>query len=212
MRVQHSGLAAGYGRREPVSGVCRKCNRENSECVVCQFCLNCDHTEDECPHIKVSAADASRPNDRYICPRCKVSGDHWASHCPSLSKDLLKRRFHGKSLRDVYAMSKQSGGERSQKHRKQSLVTFGRLVDNEVVKSFRKAGKHATKDPAIRSRVVAHLLATMDSSALEKSTTVTAADTQAEIDAEYIRSLEREFAKQKFEADQNRLSPRRTRK
>ena len=39
---------------------------------------------------------------------------------------------------------------------------------------------------------------------LEKSTTVTAAVTQAEIDAEYIRSLEREFAKQKLEADQTR--------
>ena len=47
---------------------------------------------------------------------------------------------------------------------------------------------------------------------LEEFTTVTAALTQADIDAEYIRSLEREFAKQKFEADQSRLSPRRTRK
>ena len=39
---------------------------------------------------------------------------------------------------------------------------------------------------------------------LEKSTTVTAAVTQAEIDAEYIRSLELQFAKQKLEADQTR--------
>jgi hypothetical protein len=116
----------------------------------------------------------------------------------------------------VYAISKQSGGERSQKNRKQSLVTFGKLVDKEVVRSFQKAGKHATRDPAIRSRVVAHLLNTMDGSAsdpaLENSTTVTAALTQADIDAEYIRSLEREFAKQKLVADQSRLSPRRARK
>jgi len=48
--------------------------------------------------------------------------------------------------------------------------------------------------------------------ALDNSTTVTAALTQADIDAEYIRSLEREFAKQKFEADRSRLSPRRARK
>ena len=47
---------------------------------------------------------------------------------------------------------------------------------------------------------------------LEKSTTVTAAATQAEINEEFIRSLERQFAKQKLEADQSRLSPRRTRK
>jgi hypothetical protein len=130
--------------------------------------------------------------------------------------DLLKQRFRGKSLQAVAAMQKHPGGERSQKNRKQSLVTFGKLVDKEVVRSFQKAGKHATRDPAIRSRVVAHLLNTMDGSAsdpaLENSTTVTAALTQADIDAEYIRSLEREFAKQKFEADQSRLSPRRTRK
>jgi hypothetical protein len=143
-------------------------------------------------------------------------GDHWASHCKLLSLDLLKQRFRGKSLQSVAAMKKQPGGERSQKNRKQSLVTFGKLVDNAVVKSFQKADKQATRDPAIRSRVVAHLLATMDGSAsdpaLENSTTVTAALPQADIDAEYIRSLEREFAKQKFEADQFRLSPRRTRK
>ncbi len=61
-----------------------------------------------------------------------------------------------------------------------------------------------------------HLLATMDGSAsdpaLENSTTVTAALTQADIDAEYIRSLDRQFIKHKFEADQLRLSPRRARK
>jgi hypothetical protein len=68
----------------------------------------------------------------------------------------------------------------------------------------------------IRSRVVAHLLATMDGSAsdpaLENSTTVTAALTQADIEGEYIRSLERQFTKHKLEADQFRLSPRRARK
>ena len=43
---------------------------------------------------------------------------------------------------------------------------------------------------------------------LEKSTTVMAALTQADIDAEYIRSLDRQFAKHQLEADQSRLSPR----
>ena len=209
-----------HGRQEPASGACHRCGRSPSECLVCQYCLSCNHTEDNCPHVKVRAEDASRPDDRYTCPRCKTSGDHWASHCQSLSKDLLKQRFRGKSLQDVYAMSKQPGGARSQGNRKQSLVTFGKLVDGEVVKSFRKAGKLATKDPAIRSRVVAHLLATMDNSSsdppLEKpSTTVTAALTQAEVDMDYVRSLERQFAAHAhlaLEADLSRLSPRRARK
>jgi len=48
--------------------------------------------------------------------------------------------------------------------------------------------------------------------ALDNSTTVTAALTQADIDAEYIRSLDRQFAKHQLEADQSRLSPRRVRK
>ena len=155
----------------------------------------------------------------YTCPRCKTSGDHWASHCKSLSKDLLKQRFRGKSLQAVNSMRKQSGHARSHGNRKQSLVTFGKLVNNEVVKSFRKAGKLATKDPEIRSRVVAHLLATMDSSdsdpALEKPATVTvvaAASVSSNVDMEYVRSLQRQFAEHQFAADQNRLSPRRARK
>ncbi len=105
-------------------------------------------------------------------------------------------------------MSKQSGGARSQGNRKQPPVTFGKLVDNEVAKAFRKAGKHATKHPALRSHVVAHLLSTMDGSAsnpaLEKSTTATVAATQAEIDEEYTRSLSNLFAKHQLEADQAR--------
>ena len=40
--------------------------------------------------------------------------------------------------------------------------------------------------------------------ALENSTTVTAALTQADIDAEYIRAMQHEFAKHKLEADQAR--------
>ncbi len=39
---------------------------------------------------------------------------------------------------------------------------------------------------------------------LEEFTTVTAAATQAKIDKEYIRSLERQFARHKLEADQSR--------
>ena len=39
---------------------------------------------------------------------------------------------------------------------------------------------------------------------LEKSTTVTAAATQAEINEEFIRSLERQFAKHQLESDQAR--------
>ena len=82
-----------------------------------------------------------------------------------------------------------------------------------VVKSFRKAGKLATKDPEIRSRVVAHLLATMDSDpVLEKPATVAAASMSSNVDMEYVRSLQREFAAHQFAADQNRLSPRRARK
>ena len=209
--------AATHGRREPVSDVCHRCGRGHSDCVVCQFCLNCNHTEDDCPHVNIDAADASRPNGSYTCPRCLQAGDHWASHCKSLSTDLLKQRFRGKSLQAVNSMRKQSGHARSHGNRKQSLATFGKLVNNEVVKSFRKAGKLATKDPEIRSRVVAHLLATMDSSdsdpALEKpATVVAAASVSSNVDMEYVRSLQRQFAAHQFEADQNRLSPRRTRK
>jgi hypothetical protein len=73
--------ANAHGRQEPVSGVCRKCNRENSECVVCQFRLNCDHTEDDCSHIKVTLqmSGVSRPPEWYVCPRCKTVrvGDHY---------------------------------------------------------------------------------------------------------------------------------------
>ena len=114
-------------------------------------------------------------------------------------------------------MSKQPGGARSQGNRKQSLITLGKLVNNEVVKSFRKAGKLATKDPAIRSRVVAHLLATMDGSdsdpALEKPATVAAASVSSNVDMEYVRSLQRQFAEHQHAADEQfRLSPRRARK
>jgi hypothetical protein len=205
--------AATHDRQEPVSDVCPKCGRGHSDCVVCQFCLRCNHTEDDCPHVNIDAADASRPTGGYTCPRCLQAGDHWASHCKSLSKDLLKQRFRGKSLQAVNSMRKQSGHARSHGNRKQSLVTFGKLVNNEVVKSFRKAGKLATKDPEIRSRVVAHLLATMDSDpVLEKPATVAAASMSSNVDMEYVRSLQREFAAHQFAADQNRLSPRRARK
>ena len=114
-------------------------------------------------------------------------------------------------------MSKQPGGARSQGNRKQSLVTFGKLVDKEVVKSFRTAGKLATKDPAIRSRVVAHLLATMDGSdsdpALEKPATVAAASVSSNVDKEYVRAQQRQFAEHQHAVDEQiRLSPRRARK
>jgi len=209
-RSSHPGTgAATHGRRELA---CRKCGRGHDECVACEFCLTCrcDHSEDACPHVKVSAADASRPDDRYICPRCKRVGDHYASQCKFLSLDLLKQRFRGKSLQEVNAMRKRPGGERSQRNRKQSVASFGAFFENgEVKRVFKKVGNLAAKDPAIRSRVVAHLLATMGSSAsdpaLEKSTTVTAAATQAEIDMEFVRSLELQFAAQSLQADQSRV-------
>ena len=109
-------------------------------------------------------------------------------------------------------MNKQSGGARSQGNRKQSVASFGAsFAKGEVKRVFRKVGDLAAKDPAIRARVVAHLLTTMDSSAsdppLEKSTTVTAATTKAQhdVDMEFVRSLGQQFAKHQHEADQSRV-------
>ena len=108
-------------------------------------------------------------------------------------------------------MSKQSGGARSQGNRKHSVASFGAFSEHgEVKQVFRKVGNLAAKDPAIRARVVAHLLATIDKSASDPpaetpSATVTAAATQAEIDMEFVRSLERQFAAQSLQADQSRV-------
>ena len=44
------------------------------------------------------------------------------------------------------------------------------------------------------------------------ATVVAAASVSSNVDMEYVRSLQRQFARHKLEADQNRLSPRRTRK
>ena len=60
-------------------------------------------------------------------------------HCKLLSKDLLNRRFRGKSHQEVGTMAKQPSGERPQRNRKTS---FGKLVNGEIKKSFR-SGKLA---------------------------------------------------------------------
>jgi hypothetical protein len=206
------------GRQEPAAvahatDTCRKCNRPHSDCIVCEFCLQCHHKTDECPHVHVAAAEAQLPRGQYVCPRCQQpageDGSHWAVHCPRLAKGLLTKEFSGKSAREVFAMSRQPATARlpgSRKKGGQGVYTVGKLVRNEIKRSFRKAGNHAVNDPTVRSRVVAHLLATMDKSAAttpaeKPSTVVTAALTEAEIDYEYIRKLEQEFAKHQLEAD-----------
>jgi hypothetical protein len=202
--------AATQGRRTHASepsepDVCRRCSRPHDQCSVCQFCLMCDHSDDDCPHVNVAAADAEPPYPRYVCPRCKQStkkdGGHWAVHCNLLTKDLLQRRFHGKSYRDVLAMVRQSAGDHQGGSRKQSLVSFGKLVKGEIKKSFRKAGNDAVKDPAVRARVIAHLVQTMEGASDSASTTPapgvsrsTAPTRVHAVDADFIQSLERQYA------------------
>jgi hypothetical protein len=45
------------------------------------------------------------------------------------------------------------------------VPSSGQLVKNEIKRSFRSAANIAVNDPAVRSRVVAHLLVAMDKSA-----------------------------------------------
>ena len=63
------------------------------------------------------------------------------------------------------------------------MPSSGQLVKNEIKRSFRKAANLAVNDPAVRSRVVAHLLVAMDKSAAttpaeKPSAVVTAAITR----------------------------------
>jgi len=202
--------AAIQGRRTHASeqsepDVCRRCSRPHDQCSVCQFCLMCDHSDDECPHVNVADADAEPPYPRYVCPRCRQSakkdGGHWAVHCNLLTKDLLQRRFHAKSYRDVLALVRQPAGDRQGGSRKQSLVSFGKLVKGEIKKSFRKAGNEAVKDPAVRARVIAHLVRTMDGASDSASTAPAPAVSSSSaparanaVDVDFIQSLERQFA------------------
>ena len=118
-------------------------------------------------------------------------------HCTLLSKDLLNRRFRGKSHPEVGTIAKQPSGERPQRNRKTSFWKAGQWRIQEV-RPFREAGNSAAKDPEVRPRVVARLMATLGKPAgdppVEKpSSNVTAAPTQAQVDMEFIRSLERQF-------------------
>ena len=127
-------------------------------------------------------------------------------HCKLLTKDLLQRRFHAKFYRDVLAMVRQSAGDRPQGSRKPSLVSFGRWINGEIKKSFRKAGNDAVKDPAVRARAIAHLVHTMEGAFGSASTTPaptvsssTAPTPVNAVDVDFIRSLER---RQSAEAEQ----------
>jgi hypothetical protein len=84
------------------------------------------------------------------------------------------------------------------------------MVDGTLQRLFKKVGKDAVKNPQLRSQVVGHIMATLGQASNDPSAgktsaaSVTAAKTQDEIDAEYIRALEREFQKQQLDADQSR--------
>ena len=94
-------------------------------------------------------------------------------------------------------MAKQPSGERPQRNRKTSFWKAGQWRIQETL-PFREAGNSAAKDPEVRPRVVARLMATLGKPAgdppVEKpSSNVTAAPTQAQVDMEFVRSLERQF-------------------
>jgi hypothetical protein len=155
-------LTHGRRARAPESldpDVCLKCNQSQAACVVCEYCLQCGHTADRCSFVDVETAEAVPVLPKYVCPRCKKKSDHWAIHCKLLAKDLLSQKFRGKSSREVYAMGKQGAADRAAPaSKKASLASFGKLVDGEIKKSFRKMGTAALKDPSVRSRVVAQLI------------------------------------------------------
>jgi hypothetical protein len=82
-----------------------------------------------------------------------------------------------------------------------ALASFGKVVDGEIKKSFRKMGTAALKDPSVRSRVVAHLITSLaeptDGSTTQPAAAAatTAAPTRVNaVDVDFIRSLERQFA------------------
>jgi len=195
------------GRRaraaEPLDAdVCVKCNQSQAACVVCEYCLQCGHTAERCSFVDVETAEAVPVLPKYVCPRCKKKGDHWAVHCKLLAKDLLSHKFRGKSSREVYAIMKQgAAGRAAPVSKKTALASFGQLVDGEIKKSFRKMGTAALKDPSVRSRVVAHLITSLaeptDGSTTQSAAaaTTTAAPTRVNaVDVDFIRSLERQFA------------------
>jgi hypothetical protein len=107
-------------------------------------------------------------------------------------------------------MARKPAKGRSKGNGKSDVASFGRMVDGTLQRFFKKVGKDAVKNPQLRSQVVGHILATLgpasnDPSAGKTSAaSVTAAETQDEIDTEYIRAMEREFKKQQLDADQSR--------
>jgi len=212
---RHSAGGAASGRQSTAaesldSGGCRHCHRDHDECNVCQYCLRCNHDDTKCPHVGVAAADAVPVYPRYICPRCQQEGSHWAVHCKKLPEDLLHQRFRNKSSNEVQDMARKPAKGRSKGNGKSDVASFGRMVDGTLQRFFKKVGKDAVKNPQLRSQVVGHIMATLGQASNDPSAgktsaaSVTAAKTQDEIDAEYIRAMEREFRKQQLEADQSR--------
>ena len=139
---------------------------------------------------------------KNVCPRCNKRGDHWAISCNLLAKDLLSHKFRGKSSREVSFVAKQGAANRAAPGtKKATLASFGRLVDGQIMKSFRKMGTAAVKDPAVRSRMVAQLIASLAEPTSGSTTqSAAAAPTAAAparvnaVDLEFIRSLDRQYA------------------
>jgi hypothetical protein len=184
------------------SEVCLRCNQSQEACVVCEYCLQCGHTAEQCPYVEATAADAVPVKPKYVCPRCNKRGDHWAISCNLLAKDLLSHKFRGKSSREVSAIAKQGAANRAAPGtKKATLASFGRLVDGQIMKSFRKMGTAAVKDPAVRSRMVAQLITSLAEPTGGSTTQPAAAAPTAAaparvhaVDLEFIRSLDRQYA------------------
>jgi hypothetical protein len=98
-------------------------------------------------------------------------------------------------------MAQQPAANRPHGTRKAALASFGKLVDGDIKKCFRKMGTAAMKDPAVRSRVVAHLITSLSESTggstaqpAAVAPTSTAPTHVNAVDLDFIRSLDRQFA------------------
>ena len=186
--------------------VCFRCNQSQEACIVCEYCLTCGHTAEQCPFVEATDAAAVPVKPKYVCPRCNTKGSdaaaHWAFQCKFLAKDLLSHKFRGKSSREVYAIGKQGAANRAAPGtKKTALASFGKLVDGQLKKSFRKMSAAAMKDPAVRSRMVTQLIASLAEPTSGSTTqSAAAAPTAAAparvnaVDLEFIRSLDRQYA------------------
>ena len=47
------------------SEVCSRCNQSQEACVVCEYCLQCGHTAEQCPYVEATAADAVPVKPKY---------------------------------------------------------------------------------------------------------------------------------------------------